>query len=238
MARKRPAVSRFLVEPLERRALFSVAPLTFTDGDGTLVKITLSGNGSVSLVPAGGKFDVVVANSDQGTRLSFTTKGGDKRASIHDITVSGAMNTVSGAAIDVLGDVSFTGSVRAVTLGSFLPGGAHTLTIGGTSAAKTVAVTLGNVVDLLLESGTPFSSIKVADWQNTGGNNMIEAPLLNRLSSAGDLKTSLRLQNTAVGAGTLGAVSVKGELAGTWFVDGAFPGEGRRVVETFPPATA
>ena len=62
MARKRPAVSRFLVEPLERRALFSVAPLTFTDGDGTLVKITLSGNGSVSLVPAGGKFVLVNQN--------------------------------------------------------------------------------------------------------------------------------------------------------------------------------
>jgi hypothetical protein len=217
---------RFNLEPLEPRLLMAAQSLTFTDADTTVVKVTLTGNGTLALVPSdNGSFnDVVITGSDQGTRLSFSTKGGDKRASVNDIVVTGAMNSISGIAIDILGDITFTGSVRTVTVGNLPAGQAHHLTIGGTSAAKTAKITLGSVVDLLLQSGTPLASLKVADWQDTDDNDLVQAPLLKKLTSAADLKTSLHLQNTVEGAGTLGPVTVKGVLDGTWFVDGAASG--------------
>jgi hypothetical protein len=207
----------FTLDALEPRTLLAAAPITFTDGDGTEVRITLSGNGDMALVGD----DLQLTGTDQGTRLTLTARGGaDGRATLDDITSDGALQQINGKILDLTGDITLAGSAKTLKLGDFLPGSGHTLTLGGTEEAKPVSITLKRVADLSLDSGMPIKSLKVDDWEDNGGDNVITAPEVDKIDSKEDLHVNLRLQTGDEGEAELGKVTVDEALSGDWFVDG------------------
>lgn len=204
------------LETLEDRILFAAAPITFVDGDGTNVRITLAGNGAMMLVDG----DLTVTGADQGTRLNITTKGGDGRTTLGSISVSGAVKSITAKKTDFTGDISILGSVRTLTLGDFLAGSQHQMTIGGTAAAPPAKINLGRVNDLSIDSDTPIASLAVIDWDDAGDDDEIEAPQLKKATSKEDFAPGGEIVGDDDGEGYLGKVTVKGMLAGSWYVDG------------------
>lgn len=204
------------LEPLESRTLLAATPISYVDGDGTTVKISLSGNGAMVLDGA----DLTINGADQGTKLTISNKGGDGRTTLGSIIINGAFNSINAKTTDLTGDISILGSVRTLNLGNLLAGAQKTLTIGGTANAKEAKFTFGSVVDLSIDSGTPISSLTVNDWDDTGNNDLIEVPRLKKVKSKGDFAPSGVLISDEEGEGALGKVTVEGRMSGTWYVDG------------------
>ena len=208
------------LEPLESRTLLAATPISFVDGDGTTVRITLSGNGAMVLDGT----DLTINGADQGTKITISNKGGDGRTTLGSITVNGALNSINAKTTDLTGNISILGSVRSLNLGNLLAGTQKTLTVGGTANAKEAKFTFGRVVDLSIDSGTPISTLTVTDWDDTGNDDLIEMPRLKTIKSNEDFAPSGILISDDQGKGTLGKVTVKGNMAGTWYVDGAASG--------------
>ncbi len=208
------------LEPLEPRNLLAATPISYVDGDGTTVKISLSGNGAMVLNGA----DLIINGADQGTKLTIKNKGGNGRTTLGSIIVNGALKGISAKTTDLTGDISILGSVRTLDLGNLLPGAQKTLTIGGTANAKEAKFTFGRVVDLSIDSGTPISSLTVTDWDDTDGNDLIEVPRLKKVKSKEDFAPGGILISDEEGKGALGKVTVKGGMSGAWYVDGAASG--------------
>ena len=204
------------LEQLEDRNLLAAAPITFVDGDGTTVKISLSGNGAMVLNGA----DLAITGADQGTKLTISNKGGDGRTTLGSITVSGAIKSISAKTTDFTGDISILGSVRTLELGDFLAGNEHQLTVGGTANASAANFTFGRVVDLSIDSNTPIGSLTVTDWDDTNGDDLIETPELKKVKSKEDFAPSGIIISDEEGEGYLGKMTVENLLGGTWYVDG------------------
>ncbi len=210
------------LEPLEQRNLFAATPITFIDGDGTTVKISLAGNGSMVFTP--GDNDLQIIGADQGTRLTITTKGGDGRATLGSIDVGGAIKSINAKTTDFTGNISILGSVSTLTLGNMLPGDQKSITIGGTSAAKPATINLGRITDLNIDSGTPLNGITVIDWDDTDNNDIINAPFLKKVSSKEDFAAGAIIISEEEGKASLGKITLKGQLDGFWYVDGKAAG--------------
>jgi hypothetical protein len=199
----------------------SSPPFTFTDGDGTEVKVKLSGNGTLNPVADGDTFDLILTGTDQDTKLTITSKsGGDGRATIDDISSDGAIEKISAKKTDISGDVTLAGNAKTIKLGDFLAGNPHTMTIGGTSSAKRVSLTLRRVTGLNLTSGTALKEIDVTDWEIDGDADLVRAPIIKELDSKEDFHADVRLEDTAEEEAFLGSVDVDGTISGVWFVDG------------------
>ncbi|MCE9589858.1 MAG: hypothetical protein K8S99_04980 [Planctomycetes bacterium] len=217
--RRTPNAPTPCLEALEPRALLSAPPVTFTDAHGTAVTVKLTGNGAINLVPVGNDFSIQLTGTDQGSSLKITGKGGDGRVRLVDISTDGAMKSISGSKTDLVNDLTVGGNIRTLTLGDLLAGTEHTLSIGGTAAAKSSTITLGRVTDLTLTSGAPVKTLKVTDWDDTGSDDHITAPVLQSVSSKEDFAAGATLSDPNYTKALLGALSVKGALSGTWSID-------------------
>ena len=204
------------LEPLEDRNLLAAAPITFVDGDGTTVNISLAGNGAMVL----NGVDLEITGADQGTKLTITNKGGDGRTTLGSINVSGAIKSITAKTTDFTGDISILGSVKTLNLGSFLAGNEHVLTIGGNANASPATFTFLRVVDLSIDSATPIAALNITDWDDTNGDDLIETPELKKVSSKEDFAPSGIIISDEEGEAYLGKITVKNLLSGTWYVDG------------------
>lgn len=213
-----PVFQSCQLEPLEPRCLLSAQPILYTDLDGTAVKISLAGNGAMSLTP--NAETLTLTGADQGTRLRITTKGGDGRTVLGSIVVDGAIKSITGTGVDLTGNISIAGSIRAMKLGDMLAGSPHTLTIGGTAAAKPASLNLRRVTDLSIDTHTPVNTLAVTDWDDTGTDDLIAAPGLKNVTSKEDLAPSVRLESDQPGDAALGKVRLKGVLSGVWSING------------------
>lgn len=227
---RRPVSSTLWFEPLEDRGLLSAAPVTFVDGDGTTVKISLSGNGAFTLDGN----DLNITGSDQGTKLTISTKGGDGRTTLGAINVSGAINSITASKTDLTGGITLGGSAKTFKLGDMLPGAQKTITIGGTANAQPVKLAFGRVTDMHIESGAPISKLEVVDWDDTDGNDLIRTPLLKAVDSDEDFAPNGIIISDEEGEGILGKVHADGSIAGSWYVDGDVSGiDTHYTTETF-----
>src|SRR5262245_13104043 len=92
-------------------------------------------------------------------------------------------------------------------------------TIGGSGVAPSFIA--GHVVDLSLEVASAIASITVESWQDTDAvRDVIRAPAIGTLTSAGDFNASLDLTGAASGF-TLGSAVIGGVVnGGQWSVSG------------------
>ena len=182
-----------------------------------------------------------------------STPGDDGRFDLAKLTVGDpsnpadntALGTILAGTTDVVnagtagaGTIDITGAVRSVTLGNV--GSAdptspdfaqpHTFDLAsGVPAGSTAAATLnlGNVTDLGLTSLMPFTMLSVQSWQDSGlivpDNNVIAAPAIGLLRSAGDFQAGLTLSGTGLSAiqNVLTSATIQGSLGGgTWDLGG------------------
>ena len=111
------------------------AKLTFLDGDGSKVTLTLKGGGTGQVLSDGNVFDVVVTGTGPKSALAVASKGGDKRVMIRDLRTDGGLKTLSAKTADAVGVWAVNGDAKIVSLGSL----SGTFAAAGSVAALAVA---------------------------------------------------------------------------------------------------
>ncbi len=192
-------------------------PLTVADGDGTEVTFTLNGAGTGEVSATAEGFDVSVTGSTTASALAVTTTGGDGRANLHNLNVTESLQSFSGATLDLTGDILVSGTLSTLNLGNI--GAAHQATILGTGVA--LQFIAGNVVDLSMNVASPIASLNVQSWQDLDGvRDVIRAPSIGTLVSAGNFNASLDLTGAATGF-TLTSATIGGMVnGGQWSITG------------------
>jgi len=196
----------------------------FYDDDGDLVMISLRGGQGTLLFPKEGQSDVarfVLNNTTDKSKLKITVEGRGAETTITDIVVNGSVKSITGKGVDLLGDLTVTGSLRKLQLDDVADG--HTISIGPSGDPRAaVSMRFDRVADLTLDSDMPIKSIRATQWLDTDGTaDRIEAPWLGKLDVRGDFQADLALSGQGAGKYTLGSAKVYGDLEGvTWDVDG------------------
>jgi hypothetical protein len=199
--------------------------LIFTDADGTVVTITLSGGTAQALIlgenvqTTPGKKGVAVTGTNLSLgALSVTagalanvkvkTSGGDGRAELGDLNVTGSVGSLAGKTLDVTGDVLISGNLTKVDLGRFLAADQSFTVQGG---AVATSYRFDRVSDLLITSAAAIKSVAVSEWLSGGGTNEIAAPSIGKVQSRGDFHASLSLTDEGA-ALSLGTLKVTGAM--------------------------
>jgi hypothetical protein len=210
---------RFVEDALSVRWTFQkTQSLTVVDSDGTLVGFTLSGDGVGEVTPVGEGFDVVLTGVTSKTTVNVTTAGGDGRAFLNNLTISGSLKSFKAAKLDLTGDIGVAGTLAALTLGNVVGGGKAT--ISGNGAALEFAA--GDVVDFELDVAGAIASIDVQSWQDTDAiRDVIRASSIGSLTSAGNFNASLELSGAGVKGFVLNSASISGMVdGGLWSIGG------------------
>jgi hypothetical protein len=188
-----PAVLSSLGAPV---ILSSGGRWTFTDADGDLVTVSLSGGGTGLLFFGGaGPADldtIALSDTTAGSALSVTVvkQGGGGRTTVGDIVVQdGSLASLTGSLVDLGGNVMVDGTLGTLTLGNLVVG-THRIetrrTLAGNPAAR-LSMTLGQVADTSVDThGQPIESLRAIRWINSDGTaDSIVAPWLGSLVTTG-----------------------------------------------------
>jgi hypothetical protein len=143
--------------------------LTYAEPDGTQVTVSLSGRGSGEVFRvADGRAQVNVTSDGAGGKLSITAKGGNGRAEIRDINISGSLKSLTAKTADVDGVIGASGNLGAISLGS-----ASGVTLSTTGAIKSITVA-DDVTNSQFWSGVRFG----VDGRFGGGNDVSDTPFM------------------------------------------------------------
>ena len=199
--------------------------VSFKQGDGATVKVSLKGPGSASLDLAGSGLtqstkkgvttisgaadaqDITVTGSTAATVLSITATGGPKTATLGGLTISGPLGQVLAKSIDLTGNLSAAGSVKSIQLHS---ASGAAMNIGATGTPLTLKST-GTVTDESITSASPIASITAPNWTaTTAGGSTITAPSIANIAIKGTLTNT-----TITTSGAVGKVTVGGAASGS-----------------------
>ena len=219
-----PALRPMVFDPLEPRLLLSGdvfqagQALSLVDADGTEVTFALTGPGMGEVSSTDHGFDVAVSGSDGSTAVSVTTSGGDGRSKLHTLDVAGSLQGFTGAALDLTGSIAVSGTLGALTLGDIAA--QQRISVAGSGVA--LQLNAGEVVDLSLDAASAIGSINVKRWQDLDAiADVIRAPSIGTLKSAGDFAASLDLTGEGVVGFTLMSAQIGGAITGgLWNVQG------------------
>ena len=192
--------------------------LSLIDGDGTQVTFAMSGAGTGAVSATAGGFDVAVSGSDANTAVNVTTAGGDERAKLHALDVAGSLQGFTGATLDLTGSVAVSGTLAQLTLGNIAA--PHQITVSGSGVP--LQFTAGDVVDLSLDAASAVGNVNVQSWQDLDAiRDVIRAPSIGTLKSAGDFGASLELTGQGAVGFTLMSAQIGGAITGgLWNVQG------------------
>jgi hypothetical protein len=188
--------------------------VTFTDADGTVTTVSLTGGGTATVrlegagqqttrrgrITVGGTNVALVRLEATGTgptsRLTVKATGGNGAAELPDATVDGALASFGGKAVDVTGRLDFAGRVNAVALGR---------AIGATLSAPAIGklAVAGSITNSTLALEDPFNPA----LQALGKLTVKGAIADSRIESGGTIGSvkAGRLLNSEVYAGITGA---------------------------------
>ena len=204
--------------------------LVMTDPDyGTVATLSLSGPGWGELNDTEGDGTVVLTDTTAASSFTVVVKGGQGFVQAGSVVVNGSLKSISAAAVDIMGDITVTGTLGSAKLRDVADD--HTIRIEG--AGVPLSFTAHAVTDLVLECASPIKSITVANWASSPGApedaNLIVAPSIGSLTVKGDKKAplpgdfcaSMQLSGAATGL-TLGSAKIAGAITGgAWWVLGA-----------------
>ena len=198
-------------------SLSAKTPAKYTDANGDLVTITLSGPGSGQL----GFFGT--ANSDP---LTFTLSGttAKSRITIHtrkgvttlnNVAVTGALAAFTAGTTDLDGIFTISGTLGSLNLAG-VAGSYSTVTITGTSVPTMFS--LGTVTDLTLTTSSAIKNLTAASWTGVDGfTGAISAPSM----AAAHIRQSFTPNVTLSGGGSaIGSFTSGPIVGGTWTITG------------------
>lgn len=196
-------------------------------------RYSLSGGG-YGLVSATGDAGVVdVRLIGTGSSTSISIKPAPKLATwdIRDLTAADPVGSFAAAQTAVLGDVTFSGGVRSLAIGSIQGDTAHTMEIHTGPRLRGTTLALGAVNDLDLTSDLPIVSLSVTSWARTQGAsrpNRIAAPSIGSLTSIDEFSADI---GSGLAKVAMGQASVRGQGEGglglydsTWWLTGTVQG--------------
>jgi len=161
--------------------------LTFLDGDGTKVTLSLKGAGTGTAFYDGTSIDLVLSGTNANSALAVTGKGGDKRVRLRDVRTDGALKSFSGTNSDVTGTFFVNGGLGKAALGNLTGTIAASAAIGSLSFA-------GNVSGAKVLSGANFGS----DAKLAGSNTAADSFAAGSIAS---IKISGAVTDSVFGAG-------------------------------------
>ncbi len=189
---------------------------TYTDSNGRKVTVSLTGPGSGVVDVVGSDATLVNITTNDTTdksHLSIQTAT-DNPTDITGLQINGSLSSLQAPHVMLEGDLTVTGTILLLVLAG--ASGEHTLSINGTGADGSLQ--LGDVSDLTVDTAEPLSSLTDTQWTNLDTTDLITAPFIKLLSSAGNFGAGL-----AVGSGgaALETVRVGGAITqGNWAIDG------------------
>jgi hypothetical protein len=213
--------------------------LTFTDANGSKVRVVLSGvgsgivsfngSGTYTTVPGPHGTGTITAsgtglsiNSIQITGTTITsaltvTRTGSAMVSLGNISVTGELSRLLATTSNLNGNLSVSGALTLAEVGSIT---SSTITIGATDATRSgLTLIAGNVTNTSLTSAIPIRTLRVTNWFENGTTDAITAPSITSLAVTGNFEAGL----TATGASpyALQAVSIRGQIsADPWDITG------------------
>lgn len=220
-------------------------PVTFLDGDGDKVTITMggAGSGSVLLDTTGETFinSITLQDTDLTTKLTVkVAKGphGDGLVQLKDLNdYAAAVGTIAAGQVDLRDSIYLGGGVGKLTLHDVLNNGTdHGLTVGSDGTLLKTTLAMNNVYDLNLASDLPVASVKVNRWIDSSGSaDSLSAPWVGTLAVKGDFQSGLFLsappavgpviKSATIGGGVssaswdlsgpVGKITIAGSLAGS-----------------------
>jgi hypothetical protein len=233
MSRRHPPAS---IELLERRTLLSAAadPLQilvgggaakavqFTDPGGTQAIVILSGPGTATvsfngtgLTQSGNARGVIVNGS--GVTLATITTRGRRGISAGGIAVAGSLSAIRAPGVAVAGDISTSGWVHQIQLGSAQDG---TISVNAPrGGGGTLLLSVGSASNESVVSGVRIDSLQAGQWVNTTTAQSIHAPQIVNLNVKGAFAPNLSLSGTpsVLALKNFRAGSISG---GTWSIGG------------------
>lgn len=211
--------------------------LTVAAAGGTATTFALTGKGYGEIIGKSAFNAVNLYGTDKATAVTITAAAGPA-VSIGDVAVSGSLGSFKGAAIDLRGNFSATGTLGTLTLRNLAGGGTISLNTSGAAvpAALQLAVTLGRVTDTSITTGgIPLKSLTAVEWQDavlpadtltatwigtltTTGERAVAAKSIPAL--AGDFAAGLLLSGAVSPHLTLATVKIAGGVTGSWQIAG------------------
>ncbi len=218
--------------------------LTFTEPDGTVVTVSLSNGLGQAFSAANGRFDLEVTSS-QG-KLAVAARGGNGRAEMHDVRVTGSLKSVVAKTGDVTG-VLTGGGMSGITLGSTI--GATISTSAPISSINILGVMSSTHVfsGALLGSDGRFGGAGAATDTAFGAGEIkkfrVGGSITASLIAAGlDPVDNVLLNENGIivggSASRIGSINVRGTVdQGTVFAAGAYPKKARIGGQSILPAS-
>lgn len=177
----------------------------YTDANGDIVTVSLTGPGTVELVlPRGGMGDAVAINTTATTAQSSLTievrqaGNGNGRTVVGNFKVGtlgdrASLGSLLATEVNLKagGEIIVSGQIGSLHLGKVLPGDAstpaHYMLIGGSVTSRPPELRFGQVSDMQVTSFSPIGWLSATNWLETGNNkNSIKAPWIGTLKVAGN----------------------------------------------------
>ena len=214
--------------------------ITVRDAGGTPTTFRLTGAG-YGEIAGGSQFTTITfTGTTLASAATFSTAGTGTTASVGDLVIAGSMGSLSAATTRLRGNVGATGRMNTLVLGDLLGGNRLEFNTGLAAAdPKTpISMTFGSVADALIDThGLAVGTLTAIRWLDTDlVNDTLTASALATLAIkgqaasawlhvpaiSGDFEADLILSGAGLPAtqATLGAVTVTGNLTGTWTVTG------------------
>ncbi len=183
--------------------------LTYTEPDGDIVKLHVTGKGFAEIQSTADGIDILANGTNaQSVLTAKTAKTG--HIALHDVQVTSQLGSLAFGQADLTGSVVLSSGVKNITLGD-ISSDSH-LAIGTyfPGNTKAVGIKLGSVHDLQLNSLMPIRSLTAREWlDTTGDHDSISAPSIGTLKiTAGDLQADVLSSGNA----RVGTLSVSGSL--------------------------
>jgi cyclophilin family peptidyl-prolyl cis-trans isomerase len=207
--------------------------LTYTQPDGTVGQLTISGgtavvtfagstvttttkNGHITATGTDATISsIVITNAkNQTASLTLTAKGGTSGiVTIGSISDTGSMNAINAPGAALTGNLSVNG-LRTLTLAST---DKSVITIG--SGSSTTSLFITNATDTNVNAASKLDVVKSKQWTNTAGTDeSITALSIASLITTGNFSDSLNLAGTGT---SLGSANIGGQVTrGFWSLGG------------------
>jgi uncharacterized delta-60 repeat protein len=108
--------------------------LSFTIDSNTKVTLSITGGAGEAFLAANG-LHLVITAAARGAALTIALKGGSRRVSLGDVTVSGTLRSLVNKSVDLAGTLSATGAIDTLSIGNVTGG-----TIAAGSAINSVSM--------------------------------------------------------------------------------------------------
>ncbi|HEY2589224.1 MAG TPA: hypothetical protein VGI81_26000 [Tepidisphaeraceae bacterium] len=186
---------------------------TFTDANGHKITVTLNGPGTGQLIfqstTGSGNLSQILLNGTDATS-TLTIHGATPLPTIVD---NGSMGTINAQQDDLTGDLSVTGGLNNLRLGS--ASGGHSITVG---SGGRLNLRIPTLTDESLVSAEAIGTIHANQWTVSGSSRQqISAPSIQNLNVRGAFNEDVNVSGTVgqfnVGSLSSSAIRVQSSIA-------------------------